>query len=364
MQNPGPPVSAGNLSDPPLHPPFSQVLVAKKVRTWPAVLTLFVLAALIPESIATYNSSPLLLLAHPITLLFICAFYGSIALLVRELMRRRQLGWASILLLGMAAGSINEGIVAGTWYKVQYTGYTMISGVNPAVAVGLTVFHTLYSTVLPILLVDLIFPQLATRSWLHRKSGILFLLLLVLTTLEGFAVVANRSLKAVVLLGVLALIVIALTLPRARPRPLLMERVPGLGRLRWLGGLGTVLFFLIFAIIPGILGPRVASGKLPDWQILTIGLMIGYFWLVVAMGSSWSRRVGWGKRQTLAVITGALLPAILLSFVVPAALLTLEPVVTLPMLVLLIWLARRTKRLEEAARVASLPVFDSVHQPI
>jgi hypothetical protein len=174
MQNSGPPVSAGNVSDPATHPSFSQGLPARQLRTWPAVLTLFFLAALIPETIATYNSSPLLLMTNPTTLLFISAFYGSIALLVRELIHRHHLRWASILLLGVAAGSLNEGIIAGTWYKVQYTGYAMINGVNPAVAVGLTVFHTLYSTVLPILLVDLIFPRIATNSWLNRKSMLFF----------------------------------------------------------------------------------------------------------------------------------------------------------------------------------------------
>lgn len=219
---------------------------------------------MIPETIATFNNPPLVLLTKPFNLLFISAFYGSIALLVCELMHWRKLRWASILLLGMAAGSINEGIIAGTWYRVEGPpGYALIAGVNPAVAVGLTVFHTLMSTLLPILLVE--------------------------------------------------------------------------------------LFFLIFAIIPGLLGYGVAPGKLPGWQILPVTLMIGLFCLAITLGRSWSERAGWGQRQTLAIITGALLPAIIVSLLSPFALKTLEPLATVPMLVLLLWLAQHTKRLEEAA---------------
>lgn len=81
-------------------------------RTWPAALALFFLAALIPEAVATCNSPPLLL-DRPADVLFLSAFYGSIALGVREFMHRHSARWASVLLLGMAAGAVNEGIIVG-----------------------------------------------------------------------------------------------------------------------------------------------------------------------------------------------------------------------------------------------------------
>ena len=86
---------------------------------------------------------------------------------------------------------------------------------------------------------------------------------------------------------------------------------------------------------------RRAEAALAGWQILYMILICGFFCLVVVIGRSWSGRADWGRRQTLAVITGALLPAILMSLVLPAALRALEPFATLPMLALLIWLARR-----------------------
>src|SRR6266496_2550874 len=75
----------------------------------PAALTLFLLAALIPETVAAYNPPPLVLLARPLDLLFFSAFYGSVALIVREFMRRRAVRWASILLLGWPLAASTKG---------------------------------------------------------------------------------------------------------------------------------------------------------------------------------------------------------------------------------------------------------------
>ncbi len=167
----------------------------RRVRTWPAALTLFFGAALIPETVATFNSPPLLLLTRPATYLFISAFYGSVALLVREYMRSRAARWTGVLLVGMAAGAVNEGIIAGTWYKVQYPGYALVGGVDPAVATGLTVFHALVSTVLPILLVEL-------TQTLAVITGALLPTIIASVILPA----ALRSLEPLVTLPVLALL--------------------------------------------------------------------------------------------------------------------------------------------------------------
>jgi hypothetical protein len=313
----------------------------QRSRTWPAALTLYFTAALIPESIATYNSPPLLLATRPLILLFISAFYGSVALLVREFMRRRQARWTSVLMLGMAAGCVNEGVIAGTWYKVQYSGYALTGGVDPAVAVGLTVFHALYSTVLPVLLVNLMFPTVADRPWLGRRGLTICPVLLALTAAAGFGPAAHRGMKAVVLVIVAALVVTALALPDAPARVVRVVAVPGVGRLRLAGAAGTVAFFVAFAIIPGIVGSAVPAARLAGWQVFLIIGMIAFFWAVVATGRNWTGRAGWGDRQTLAVITGGLMPTIIGSMLIPVALVGLEPVVTLPMLALLVWLAKR-----------------------
>jgi hypothetical protein len=314
------------------------------VRTWPAALTLFFGAALIPETVATFNSPPLLLLTRPATYFFISAFYGSVALLVREYLRSRAPRWAGVLLLGMAAGAVNEGIIAGTWYKVQYPGYALIGGIDPGVAAGLTVFHALVSTALPIFLAELIFPDVADRRWLRPRGLATCVLLLAATTALGLAPAADRADKLVVLAGVASAVVIALALPDGPARTGVPRPVPSIGRLRLAGAAATAAFYVLFAVVPGLIAAGVPPSGRGPWQVLLVLVMAVFCWEIVSVGRDWTRRPGWGQPQTLAVITGVLLPTIIASVVLPMALRSLEPVVTLPVLALLSWLGRRQRR--------------------
>jgi len=92
----------------PLSPPRRQ-------RIWPAVLTLFLLAPIVGEVLS--GSTPPLGFINPFTFLLETGLYGSGAILVRELVRRRGLGWASILLLGAAYGILEEGLVVTSWFN-------------------------------------------------------------------------------------------------------------------------------------------------------------------------------------------------------------------------------------------------------
>jgi hypothetical protein len=78
--------------------------------------------------------------------------------------------------------------------------------------------------------------------------------------------------------------------------------------------------------------------------LLLVVLMAGFFWRVVDVGRDWASRGDWGRPQTLAVITGVLLPTIAVSVVLPPELRSLEPLVTIPVLCLLVWLSRRYRQ--------------------
>jgi hypothetical protein len=167
--------------------------------------------------------------------------------------------------------------------------------------------------------------------------------LLALVTASGFGPAADRAAKAVVLLAMVLLAATALALPRAAARPQSARPVPGLGKLRLLGALGTIAFLVLFAIVPPIIGSAVPRAGLAGWQTLIVVAMCAFFGLVVTTARSLAGRPGWGRPQTLAVITGALLPTILGSLVLPAALAGLEPLATVPMLALPCWLIRRDR---------------------
>src|SRR4051812_14548163 len=50
-------------------------------------------------------------------LLFVLPIYGAGALLIREVVRRSERGWGSILLLGAAYGVIEEGLVLQSFFN-------------------------------------------------------------------------------------------------------------------------------------------------------------------------------------------------------------------------------------------------------
>ena len=153
------------------------------------------------------------------------------------------------------------------------------------------------------------------------------------------------------LASVLAAVTVALTLPQqhglARQRPVASgsrRPVPSIGRLRLAGAAAMVTFYLLFAVVPGLVAAGVPAAGRPAWQLLLILLMAGFCWLVVDIGRDWSRRAGWGHQQVLAVITGVLLPTIVASVLLPVAQRELEPLVTVPTLALLAWLAWRYRQ--------------------
>jgi hypothetical protein len=333
----------------------------KPHRTWTAVTTLYVLAALIPESIATSNTSVLSYVAKPITLPFLAAFYGGSAVAIRELWLRRGLRWRGVVLLGIAFGFGNEGVIAATWYEVAPIGYVFTRGspgVDVAWAAFLTIFHVVFSMIIPILLVQLMFPGIAGQRWVGRiglaVSASLPLLLLTLALLSS----TYRQERLVAFIATGLLIVVGLrqrrtrvisafasTIP-VRPHPYTLDgagdspRLPGVRRLRVVGAVLTVSFFAAGFLVPGIVA-HVASRHLAEYQIGYVMVML----VVVGAGTlvvrRWSRRDGWGPRHLVAIITGLLLPAMVLTTANPAAFLAGAAVFSGPFIVLLVWLARK-----------------------
>src|SRR6185437_9021492 len=160
----------------------------KRLRTWPALLVLFLLPGITAEMLT--GSTPVLVyLTNPLSFITITLLYGSGAILIREVVRRRGLGWTSVLLLGAAYGIFEEGLLVNTWAnpwlpqvcvvtKGVATGicdYSRVGGINLAWALSLTFFHAVISITVPILLVELLFPRRAPLPWLGRKAPVVFI---------------------------------------------------------------------------------------------------------------------------------------------------------------------------------------------
>lgn len=79
------------------------------------ILFLFFLSPLVGEVL--FGSTPPLAFINPLVFLFLGALYGSGALLVRDYARRWQRGCRSVLLLGVAYGIIEEGILVRSFFN-------------------------------------------------------------------------------------------------------------------------------------------------------------------------------------------------------------------------------------------------------
>jgi hypothetical protein len=159
--------------------------------------------------------------------------YGAGTVLIRELVRRRRGGWPSILLLGLAYGIVEEGLVlqalsSPTMYGVAGWAPRFL-GLNSAYSELNLPYHAVFSVTLPILLADLAFPSLRDRPYLKRTgvvvAGVVFVLgglllrVTVATSIDpGYqapvAVLAG-CVAAVALLAVVALRVLPPTAPDA-----------------------------------------------------------------------------------------------------------------------------------------------------
>jgi len=114
--------------------------------------------------------------------------------------------------------------------------------------------------VLPILLAELMLRRVARDHWLGKRGIIICVVLLTVTAASGFAPVADRQLKLIVLLGVATLIALARAVPRADPRPGSTGTAPGLAGPRLAGALGIIGYF---AVLPAQPRMRSARYRLP-----------------------------------------------------------------------------------------------------
>lgn len=296
------------------------------------LLTLFLLAPITAE-VVTGSTPILVLLANPLAAAALLSLYGSGAILAREVARRRELGWPSILLLGAAYGILEEGLITTSWFNPNWpdvctrtahaaTGlcdYGRVWNTNLIWALTLTMFHATISIAIPILLTEHLFPSRAAQPWLRRRGQVGFGLLLGAVTILGsadFGFLAYRQqgyshppigpYLAALALGI-ALVALALRLrPPTREVAFIWTRtalmslsrreVPRAWLLRALAFLAVVAYFFVPA--------TMQSARIPAPATLVV-LMVLYgllAWRIL----TWSRKTGWGARQELALATGAL----------------------------------------------------------
>ncbi len=107
------------------------------------------------------------------------AYYGSAAVVIRELARRSGRGWPTMLLLAFAFGVVEEGLLTQSLFNPDYLGLHKLSfGYLPALGIGLpwTIFvltlHVVWSIATPIAVAEGVFPERGPWLGPTRVAGL------------------------------------------------------------------------------------------------------------------------------------------------------------------------------------------------
>ena len=152
-----------------------------------AIWVLALLSPVIAELLS--GSSPPLEFFNPFSFLLLLGLYGSGVLIMRELAGSWKEGWIGVLVLGAAYAILEEGVAVKSffdpgWMDLGGLGvYGRFLGTNWVWAVWLTIFHSMISITVPIVLVWLLYPRLRTERLLTRRRFEIVLMLLVLDVL-------------------------------------------------------------------------------------------------------------------------------------------------------------------------------------
>ncbi|MBI9051092.1 MAG: hypothetical protein JEZ00_16845 [Anaerolineaceae bacterium] len=309
----------------------------RKRRISPAVALWFI-APIFGELFS--GSAPLNEYLNPITILLFGMLYGSGAILIREFIVRFKKGWISLLLMGMAYGIYEEGLMVRSFFDPHWVDlgklgeYGRAAGVNWVWTEHLTIYHALISITASIVFVEMLYPKLRKQSW-AKTRGIIFHSIAFTATLLVGALInpydAPDYWLGACWLAIIGLVVAAWQAPTglkesaphkcARPR-----------RFLWFTFMATFVYhFLLYWI---------QENNSPHFVVSM--LLIAVYWLFMLwLIYRWSGNFkGWDDRHKLALIIGGL------SFFLVIGPLTTGAEVPIlyysnPLFLVLLWLAYR-----------------------
>jgi len=277
-----------------------------RVRSWPLVLALLLVAPVCAEYLSAYDpevtGQPWQLLGG---LAVLAPLYGAPALLIRELAARTAMHWTGILALGTAFGVLQAGVVDQSLFAMHYMDYdswrswvepTLLTpiGVSGAFALNFLAGHAVWSIGAPIALVESFDSSPGRRPWLRLPGTTVLVVLWVLASIAVWSDVrdagsdqASAGQLAGAVAVAAALVVVARTFGRRTLPPPTDAPVPP----PWLVVLGALVLALGYGLVPG------------TW--LGVALGIAVLALAAVLVTRWSRSARWGRAHVAALAGGA-----------------------------------------------------------
>lgn len=273
----------------------------------PPGVTLLFLAPVMGELVSGHQS--LFQFVNPLTFVLLALPYGFGALMCRELAVRWRKGWLALLLLAIAYGLYEEGLVARSIWDPQWAelgalgAYSVWHGVTWTYAAVLIHFHVAVSIGGSVMLAHLLYPTRRRERWLS-SAGLawcvlgLALWMPVLMLLHPYR--PPMAALAATVLAIASLVILA----RRLPDPALQTHPARSVAPVWYGLVAasntTVVFVVIFML------PESAPAWMPPWPV-SLGVVLladaVSAWLVLRWSGGGSC---WTDRHKLALVTGVL----------------------------------------------------------
>jgi hypothetical protein len=256
------------------------------------IFTLLILSPIIAELLS--GSSPPLEFFNPISFIFWGLLYGCGTLLIREAKVKWNMQW-SVIFLATAYGIIEEGLTTKAlfnpnWADVGvYANYGTFFGILIPWSLVLLTFHATLSTLIPILIVDLTWPEYKKTNLIEKRGLILTFIGLISIVLLGMrfmgTMVDGEMIpyypNPLLLFGSFILVIFLIYLGyKFRSKRIISEQKIFSPILFAIVGF---LFMLAFTIIPHQLAQvKIPLSILIGYQILVIlgGLIFSYYHLL------------------------------------------------------------------------------------
>ncbi len=273
----------------------------QNLPTKKAAITLLFLSPITAELLS--GSAPPVEFFNPFGLMVLVALYGCGAIILRELKIRWHKGYGALLVLGAAYGIIEEGLMVKSFFDPNWMDLGILGvygrwfGVNWVWSVELTIYHSVVSIVIPIVLVELMYPEIRSQSWIKTKTLKILTIIFIFDVIFGYmfltAYFPPISLYLATIMVVFILFYVAYRFPESLEFN--GQETPPSPRKLWLIGL---LWFIVYWLI--IFNMLPYTGIPP-----TITIILGI--LAFILPYRYFRRFNWKNDiHKLALISGAL----------------------------------------------------------